>query len=171
MTTIKDFLLPKFSSNNWCRAARPLVKDTADMYAGTRRPDFWMQVLAYTNLVKAKAVIAQLINDYAAELDAGTLKTNMLALTDAMTEQQYTDYIEWAAPLRRGTDNPELHAAFYAAAKFLKGAPNEYIKAPISYLLKYERVKSDISFLAAVAILYPKLRALVTLEEWRGSYE
>jgi hypothetical protein len=172
MTILKDFLIPKFKTDRWCEVAKPLVKEsTEDTYNGTRRPDFWAQVLAYTNLAKAKAVIAQLVQDYSADLAACDLKTKMAAFTDSLTDQQYADLITWAEPLRRGESNTELHCLLYSAAKFIKTEAKEYIKAPVSYMIKYEMAKNDVSYLSAIPIVYPKLRALATLEEWRGSYE
>jgi hypothetical protein len=172
MTLLKDFLEEQFVARTWCEVARPLVKNAEEMYNGTRRPDFWAQVLAFTNIAKAKAVIAQLVRDYGALLtQEGNLKTKMLAFTDALTEQEYSDLIAWAEPYRRGTYAPDLYALLYSAAKFIQTESPEYIKAPITYMLKFEQHRSNISYQQAIEIVYPQLRALVTLEEWRGAYE
>jgi len=173
MTLLKEFLDTKFNKfDGWCDPARQLLRvSTADMYNGTNRPDYWAQVLAYTNLAKAKFMIASLINDYGDSLDAGTLKTKMTSFTDSMTTQEYSDLIAWAEPLRRGTDKPKLHGALYAAALFIKSEDKDFIRKSIEYLIRYDVETWGFTLEAAIAAMYTKLRALVTLEEWRGSYE
>jgi len=171
--TIKQFLDGLFEqkAGAWCAFAQKLVKeDSADTYNGTNRPDFWCQVLAYTNLTKAKAVIVQAIHNAAADLDPGDLRTKLESLTVSLTAEEYDALIAWAKPLRRGVSFPKLHSALYSAAIFLKTEAQDKIKAPVIYLIDYEREKSTVRLSQARETFYTFLRSEVTLEEWRGSY-
>jgi hypothetical protein len=173
MTTVKEKFEELFGKHsNWCNVAKKLLKDeSADMYNSSRRPDIWMQGLAYMNLPKARDAVAAIVQYVAGELDAGELKTKMLTVTVSMTEQEYTDLMEWAAARRNDTPGTLEYRLLYSATKFLKTEFKDYIKAPTSYFLQREYAKSAEQTIGGAAVVVADfLRTQVTLEEWRGSY-
>lgn len=181
MATVKENFQTLFKRHpTWCRQAKKLLKDdSADMYNSSRRPDVWMQGLAYMNLSKARDAVVAIVQHVAGELDAGELKTNMLSLTTSMTAEQYTALVDWAEPLRNGAGpfdpggpTPTEVKLLYSAAKFLRDEDLPYVKAPASYFLQREvnKVAGRTPGEAAV-IVADFLRTQVTLSEWRGPYE
>jgi hypothetical protein len=180
MTTVKEKMTELFKKHpTWCGTAKKLLKDeSADMYNSSRRPDVWAQGLAYMNLPKARDLIAAVVQQVAGDLDACELKTKMLTVTASMTEQQYTDLVDWAEPLRNGEGpftigqaTPTEFRLLYSACKFLRDENLPYIKAPMSYFMKHEDDKPDVTTQQAFQTVADFNRSQITLEEWRGSYE
>ncbi len=173
MTTVKEKFTELFQKHStWCGTAKKLLKDeSADMYNSSRRPDIWMQGLAYMNLPKARDAVAAIVQHVASELDDGELKTKMLTVTSSMTEQEYTDLMDWASPNRNDPIDRLEYRLLYSASKFLKTEAKDYVKAPTSYFLQREFGKSAEQTVGGAAqVVADFLRTQITLEEWRGPY-
>jgi hypothetical protein len=178
MTTVKERMEELFSQHpTWCWTAKRLLKDeSADMYNSSRRPDVWAQGLAFMNLPKARELVAAIVQRVAGDLAACELKDKMLAVTVALTDQQYEDLVAWAearrngaGPFAPGQATPVEYKLLYSAAKFLRYGGQEYIKAPVSYFIQHEQGKG-LSLEEAAKSAADFHRSQVALEEWRGNY-
>lgn len=179
MTTVKENFQALFRrKKHWCSRAEALLKeDSADMYNSSRRPDVWLQGLAYMNLAKARDAIAAIVQHVASELVAGELKTKMTSLTVSMTEQEYQALEDWAEPLRNGAGpfdpggpTPTECRMLYTAARFLRTESLDFAGGAARHFHKREVDKGNTVGEAAV-IVADFMRTQVTLVEWRGSYE
>lgn len=179
MTTVKEKFTELFQKHpTWCNRAKKLLKDeSADMYNSSRRPDVWMQGIAYMNLPKAREVVAAVVQHVAAELNAGDLKTKMASLSASSTAEELDALIAWAEPLRNGAGpfdpggpTPTECKLLYSAAKFLRDEDLPYIKAPATYFLTREVDKGQTREEASVVVA-DFFRSQATLAEWRGPYE
>jgi hypothetical protein len=171
MTTLRSYLLG-FAGTKWkrCNVKALVDKDADEIYAGTTYPESWCVVLAYTDIDEAKAVVVQAIQNAAADLDPGALKTLMESLSVGSTEGELDTIMTDSEAGRRGATFPLLYSALHAAAKFLKIEKPELIRTPIVRLVRYEQEKSGVTKAQAVTTFYAFLHGEVDATTWKGGY-
>lgn len=172
MGTITALIESVYGKKITCQGSRPMWEQTTQiMYDGTQahRPDLWCLILGHTALASAKSVIATAINNVAAGLDAGDLKTKMLAF-DAADESTLTTLMTWAEPLRETGTPKLLHSALFAAAKFLKSENPDVAAITIDRILRYNIENNGTTRQVEVDTLYAFLKGEVDFTTWKGSY-
>jgi hypothetical protein len=182
MTTMKDFLRELTRNRNWCAGnVIPLIsKPVEDIYAGTQHPGFWCVVLYATNPSAAKGVLEAALHDVAGALDAGDMKTNLLAFSASMDGAAADALMTWASPLRKGSglfgglpdiDGQQLATILFDACKVIKYDRPELMMKPISALVGYKARTEGLGMQAATAAFYDFLHGEVDLATWKGGYE
>lgn len=180
MATFKDFFLEKARLNRWCLDGFKKVRNVSPVtiYEGTRFPQWWMVILGYTNLTRAKEVLALAIQNAGNTLAESDIKTQMLAFSATMTEQQIGNLLIWAEPKRRATGlflplpdktTQELCSLLHSAAKFLRDEKPEMLMLPIRQLIGYKVIQEGISLESAIESFYEFLHGEVDLATWQGS--
>jgi hypothetical protein len=180
MTTVREFAAATYGKS--CHNNKALWEKTSqEIYDGTVRPDLWVIVLAHADLATAKTTIATAINNAAAALPAGDLKTKMLAFNAAHTTEELNSLRAWAEPLRRtgtpGLSTPaeikascKLHSALMMAAKFLQNEDPSLAAGTVRRLMSYYIIENGTDLTTEKAAMYTFLRGAVDFNTWKGSY-
>jgi hypothetical protein len=178
MATIREMLTEKYGKRLSCRPNKPLwEKPSQDIYDGTTKPDLWCQVLGITDPATAKALLVTAINNAAATLGAGDLKTKMTDFNASMTQQELETLMAWAAARRIPYGEPPptkeqmiASSALYEAAAFLRNETPGTMGMVVRRLIRYYVLHNGTTKEAEIASFYTFLRGEVDFNTWKGSY-
>ena len=123
-------------------------KTATQIYNGTARPDFWIMSLAFTNLTAAKQANVAVLQDAAANLGAGDLKTRITGLSHTDNEATLLEHCAWLVGRRKaGTTANILETAFYRTIRFLQDPVPLSASGPVGATIRYlmEELAQDLA--------------------------